>query len=408
MKIRYLLIGLCLLLISCYSDITFSLLKGELLFSMDIGKMENQFDFSINNRDPFLKKNCIYVNNSLIYIANGNASKIMQYTPYGNQILLIYNPRINPPPLLLQQNSINGNTDTITNKKTVAFNLIDIGEIAVDSNKNIYLEDRAANEEYVLENGMVFNKIIRRFDQYGNYKDTIGKEGLAGSPFAFIDSFYITRNNELVVITKSFNAWLVYWYLESGNLLYEIEIDNLHIPIPVDSGYTPNLEKIVPDYNKKELYLMISYSQEVYDKSTNTIKTVINRESRVYTLNLKNGKYNDSFIRLAQDPYSPDTLFEQQEEIRGALYEFLGNTESGYFFFLKLKDNITYELLITDKRGTVYKKLNIHIDDTDLVFIAFDLAKNGLLSALICQNNKAKVFWWRSDRLLKNNYDENS
>jgi hypothetical protein len=405
-------IAIFLFSFSCGSSSHVSTLQSEELFTVPIGKMEDQFDFFINNRVPFVASNLIYLDDRLFYIVNGNAAKVMQYSPFGYLMLLLYNPKINPTPILLKKDTpLEDNK--VANRKASEYSFIDPGAIAVDKDKNIYIQDRVPEAQYVNENGIMYTNIIEVFSQNGDIKKTkenneyiIGKEGIGGSPFPYIENMYITARNELVVICRTTRAWHIYWYSAARSLMYEVEIDAQHVPIPKDSVYIPTLEKIVPDYHKPQLYVMVSYSQRVIDEFTGTVATVKNIESRVFELDLTQGKYSGTSIPVPNQEQEEERLFEEKKETDITLYEFLGVSDSGCFFFTKMKDPTTYYLLILNSRGVVIKKSKFQIDDTDLAFINFNLSRQGILSALIVETSQVRVVWWRSDKIIENQNDE--
>ncbi len=400
-----------LFVLSCGPGYHVSTLQSEELFTIPIGKMEDQFDFFINNRIPCVGSNLIYLDDKLFYIVNGNSAKVMQYSPFGYLMLLLYNPKINPTPILLKKDTPHAD-NKVANRKACEYQFIDPGAIAVDREKNIYIQDRVPEAQYVNENGVMYTNIIEVFSQNGeikrtkeNQEYTIGREGIGGTPFPYIENIYITAENELVVVCRETGAWHIYWFGAERSLMYEVEIDDQHVPVPKNSSDIPTLEKIVPDYHKQKLYLMVSYSRRVIDEFTGTVATVKNVESRVFILNLTQGKYSETSIAVPNEEQE-ERLFEEKKETDITLYEFLGVSESGCFFFAKLKDPTTYYLLILNRRGEVIKKSKFQIDDTDLAFINFNLSRQGILSALIVESTQVRVVWWRSDKIIENQNDE--
>jgi hypothetical protein len=404
--------ALFIFVVSCGQGYHVSTLQSEELFTIPIGKMEDQFDFFINNRIPFVASNLIYLDDRLFYIVNGNAAKVMQYSPFGYLMLLLYNPKINPVPILLKKDNPSGD-NKMANRKACEYPFIDPGAVTVDKDKNIYIQDRVPEAQYVNENGIMYTNIIEVFSQNGEIKKTkenqeytIGREGIGGTPFPYIENLYITDGNELVVVCRTTREWHIYWFSAERSLMYDVEIDDQHVPVPANSQYLPTLEKIVPDYHEQELFLMVSYSQRIIDEFTGTVSTVKNVESRIFTLNLPQGKYSETSIAVPNEEQEEERLFEEKKETDITLYEFLGISESGCFFFTKMKDPTTYYLLILNPQGKVLKKSKFQIDDTDLAFLNFNLSRHGILSALIVETSQVRVVWWRSDKIIENQNDQ--
>lgn len=402
------------LVVSCNNSQAVGTLSTEELFTVPLGKMEDQFDFFVNNKNPLVGINRHYLHEKLFYIVNGNAGKVMQYSPFGYLMLLLYNPKLNTTPVLLKKDDTK-TEKKVSNRKAVEYQFNELGAIAVDRQKNIYIQDRLPEVQYIEENGVKYTNVIKIFSQNGDVKKTkegndffIGKEGVGGSPFAYIQNIYITSNNELVVVTRTSKAWHIFWFDTQYNLLYEVEIDLLHVPIPRDTDYIPSLETIIPDYHKHMLYVMVSYSRRVIDELTNTVAKVRNIESRIFKLDLIKEVYDENSIIIPNEELREEELFEEKKELDISLYEFLGVSESGHFFFAKMKDATTYFLEILDAQGNIIKKSKFQIDDTDLVFIYFNISKEGILSALIGETSQVKIIWWRSDKIIERQTYEDS
>jgi len=149
-KISILFFAALLFIFSCSNTYHLSTLQTEELFSIPIGTMEDQFDFFISNRSPFIAENLIFLNDRLFYVVNGNAAKVMQYSPYGFLMLLLYNPNLNPTPVLLKKDS-KPQGNKVANRKASEYPFIDPGVVAVDKEKNIYIRDKVPEAQYVKE-----------------------------------------------------------------------------------------------------------------------------------------------------------------------------------------------------------------------------------------------------------------
>jgi hypothetical protein len=74
-------------------------LPREELFSLGIGKMDNQVDLFQPRGLGYAQKIGIYMRDGLFYLANSSSSKVMELSSYGDLIFLLYNPQSNPPPV---------------------------------------------------------------------------------------------------------------------------------------------------------------------------------------------------------------------------------------------------------------------------------------------------------------------
>src|SRR3989304_397203 len=95
-------VSLLAALCSCGNTDSISLARED-LFTLNLGKMENQLDFFFDENSPRLYKNDVFFDEGIFYITNGNARKLMEFTPFGDLTLLLYNPDQNPLPVLLRK-----------------------------------------------------------------------------------------------------------------------------------------------------------------------------------------------------------------------------------------------------------------------------------------------------------------
>jgi hypothetical protein len=370
-------------------------LTRQELFSLGLGKMEDQIDLFQTEGELFNLKNRICMRDGLFYIANANSAKIMSFSSYGDLIYMLYNPERNPQPV-----SFSTDQDLAATRRALAFPFQRIGELAVDREKMIYVEDVVAEERKVQDKelGVILDRVVLRFDRAGTRQDFIGQEGIGGTPFPYIDSLFVTENSELVVICRVPQMWQIYWYSDSGILLYHVEIGPRHLPSP-DARMIPYVAKIVPDLSKPLLYLMLYYTQDSVDESTNLTEAVSNPPSRLYTLSLQSGRFQEP-IEIPENGYRKGDMGSQEAEIPAPAYEFLGVSESGHFFLLRGETANLYQLLILDSPGKIISRRYLVMEDSELYFREIRLSSTGILYGLLCEEYEAKIVWWRSDRLL--------
>src|SRR6056297_1206998 len=84
--------GLSLLLVSlflsCEADQPV-VLEKEALFRIELGKMEDQIDIFEVGGVAQPKKNVVDMVDGSVFVANGNANKVMEFTSFGDLISLI-------------------------------------------------------------------------------------------------------------------------------------------------------------------------------------------------------------------------------------------------------------------------------------------------------------------------------
>jgi len=380
------LIRLYVAIIIIYSFVSFSSCKSEdgmerkLLFELALGRGEDQIDLVQMANVPFNKKSRIVMKDGLIYIGNGNSNKVMEFSSYGDILSLYYNSNENPEPVLLTKISGNGQS---SNRNAYSFNFRNIGEIAITNKNYLLVEDTVPDNrnEYDESTDSILNRIVLRFDNEGNFINFLGKEGIGGTPFPYIEKIEVNNNDEIIIITRSIKTWNIYWFSNRGSLLYTVIIPLDDLPVPPEGDYIPSLETIAPDRIKNSVYLKIDY----YNKANNDLDYAM---SYLWTLNLTEGKYI-KYIKI------PKLDIVEGDDIPG----FLGvNNADKYFFLTYVSDN-TFQVMILEENGTVIARNELIMMDDEISYRDLYLDQNGLLVALLGKYDKAEVVWWRSDKL---------
>ncbi len=384
-------------------------LVGSELFSLSLGKLENQIDLFPSSGGTMEKKTRICMRDGWFYIANGNSGKVMVFSSYGDLISLLYNAQTNPTPALLTAPAPSATTDTsspsgvVSTRGAVSYPFSDIGEIAVASDRTLYVEDGVPESKVVRDNdhGVLLTRVVLRFDRKGRPEGYLGQEGIGGTPFPYVMALHVTANDQLVVVTRLPESWEVFWFSRDGALLYHVEIDSAHLPVAAGNGVTPSLVKIIPDLQSPLLYLVIySYKEPVDDPSRTGAGQEDTVTSRVYRLNLRTHQYESS-VELPQNPPRKETLGLKSTEIPAPPSDVIGVSARGYFYLLGYADSNLYTLQILDPAGRVRARRYMVIEDSELSFRDLHLSPTGLVYGLLVDQARAHVTWWRSDLLLK-------
>lgn len=367
----------------------------ENLFQLSIGRLEDQIDlFRLEGRSRPLKTR-ITMRDGIVYIADGNGAKVVKYTSYGDLLSMVYNPEVNPAPLTLRTDAPE---NEIVTRRAVSHPLYEVGEIAVNSRKDIYVEDRLPPDRrtYDAEKRSMLDGVVLHFDSDGKFLDYLGQEGVGGTPFPLISGIHVSSSDELAVVCRHQQGWNVYWFDKAGNLLYLVLVENADLPKLEGRKSRPSLEQIVPAPDGRKLYLKIDYYKETVDESTNTHAGIGYDGSVLWTMDVATGKYVDSLEVPVLERVEEDGGKRVQTE---HVYSFVGASKGGKFFF-SAPDSGGYALLVLESGSPEQRTGFIRVDDDELAFNAFHLSEDGILSALLASDYEAKVVWWRTDRLV--------
>jgi hypothetical protein len=371
-------------------------LPREELFSLGIGKMDNQLDLFQLRGQGYAQKIGLYMRDGLFYVANSSAGKVMELSSYGDLIFLLYNPRSNPPPVSF---STGASDDLAATRKAVAYPLASIGELAVDSAKRLYLEDTVSPERQVTDKalGVLLSRVVLRFDRHGKLEDFIGQEGVGGTPFPYIESLYVTGRDELVVISRTPRSWLVYWYSASGSLQHQLTLQSAALPpLAGAADATLSLGKLAPDSERRVLYAVLYYHNPQAPASDPAQGYL----TRIYRIDAETGRY-DGYLDVPADASRQAAAGSQAGELLPPSYELLGVNTRGEFFLLRREGTNLFRLLVLDRSGRALARRNLVMEDSELYLKVLKLSAEGIIYALLAEEYRARIVWWRSDRLLK-------
>ena len=368
------------------------------LFALDIGRAEDEIDLFQVGGGPLKEKTRVYMRDGLVYVSNGSSNKVMEFTSYGDLLSLWYNPDTNPRPVMLQSTPT---PETVTNKRAHSYAFTRVGEIAVTSDKMVVAEDLLSDERSIFDEelGVTLNRIVLRFSPSGELLDYLGQEGIGGTPFPYIEDVQVTVHDEIVVTTRTMESWLVFWYNRSGDPLYNVEISLDRLPVPQGVEVIPQLETILPDQERRRLYLKLDYYEESYDVDTGTSYGINKTTSRIYWLDLESGEYR-GYVDIPRNTESISDSNVFDRETVEYLYQFAGTAPGEHLYLLSREENEQTQLLIMNTDGRVVKRRNLRVEDENVVYKTFSVSPTGILTGLIGFEDHVDVMWWRSDRLL--------
>ncbi len=383
---------LSLFLLSACGESEVRRLDRDELFSLELGKLDDQIDLFIAADGRGSLRNRIFARDGRIYLSNGNASKVMEFSGYGDLLVLLYNPIANPQPILPTSNG-----GLPVTRRAVAHDFHDLGEIAVGENRTVLVEDRLSeNGEYDEEHGVQLRSRVLRFEA-GRYVDYIGQEGIGGTPFPYIETLEVTESGEIVVVSRNTRGRHVFWYSREGELLFEIPVRNDQLPMPERDDLIPVLERIRPDLEERHLYLKLDYYEQVEgDGGQSDVGEVF---SKVYVLDTEQEMYTEAIeVPRHTTIERPPPDFEPVEVTH--LYRFVGVGPGGYLYFVGRDTDESSELLIMSRNGQVNSRRRIVLEDVPLVDYDLSVSPEGILVALLGRDDGAQIAWWRTDRLI--------
>jgi len=390
-----------ILLSSCVKSNKVLSISETKLFSLDYGNFEEQLNiFNVTKTGAI--NTSIAMRDGFFYVVNGETRKILSLNSYGDLLALYYS-----------EDFYSGNREGLKNRaqtsmwKPVSYPFFLNGKIAVDSRKYMYavgVVPKERNEQDEKEN-LLYSQVVLRFSSDGSVIDYIGQQGPGGTPFPNIKNIYTTENNELVVVCSTNDGLCAYWFGVNGFLRYQIPVKLSSIPRitpeSVNVSASPNdlyitIENIVPDCYAGQLYIKVDYYFSHTDIESKTQSGIDYVKTLVYPLNIETGVFGES-VNISS--YEDSVTEDFSKLVYHMPYDFWGITKNNWMFFVVTTESGFNVQMIQPGTQNVIKR-NLAVDFKDVIYYSLSLSSEGIISALLCDKDSAKVVWWRTDNLI--------
>jgi hypothetical protein len=320
---------------------------------------------------------------------------------------MIYNPDRAVEPLTIKPKKAQnpgqpGAKSEGAGRSAVPYPFRAVGEIAVDSNQTVYVEDRLPPERRVQDKDSlaILDYVVLRFGKGGQFLDYLGQEGVGGTPFPFIIGVYSTSSDDCVVVSVTEAAWLVHWFDYRGVVISSLRLRRDALPMPdKGQGLITSLDKIVPDPDGRSIIFKIDYYREAVDPATKSGSGVEYLSSIAYRMDIHGATISDRWTIPAVEKTAKSG--QNGESVRYVrIPEFIGAAGKNLFFLTADDDGKTY-LSTFDRISRAMNRYAIDIAPDELYYNSYFLSKEGILCALLGTKYEARVVWWRFDSILK-------
>jgi len=372
-------------------------LQREDLFSIDIGFMEDQLALFVFPDDPGLPRASLAMRAGMIYVSDGAGRKIVRYNSFGDLLFLVFNDETNVEPTELR---IRTEEDGQMTRWAFTFPFRSPGRIAVDARRHIFVEEILPDERHVFdaENQTLLDSAILHFDQDGRFVDFLGQGGRGGPPLPSIMGLHASVNDEIVAICRLATGWDAFWFNAQGEQIFLVQIRNDAIPAPpgLTGGFFASIDAVMVAPDARKLYVKVDYYRDVVDPLTGNRIGTETMNSLVWILNVEEGAY-EGFVEI---PFFELVHMDRGQETRvNLLYSMLGVANGGgMLFYFPVEDG--YAILRIDSTGYGQRRGFIAVEPEKLVFNSFHLSPDGILSALLADEWRTTVAWWRMERFM--------
>jgi len=382
------------MLASCSDAREVTALQREQLFTLGYGVLEDQLNlFSLEGNAP-PAKTALAMRDGIFFVSNGNAAKVMTLSSFGDLLAMVYNPERNPPPLTLQA----AETGAVAQGRVArAYPFGSPGEIAVDSKRTIFVEDRVPDSRRSYDDSSMasLEYVVLRFSRDGEYLDYLGQEGVGGTPFPSIVGLYITAADDCVVVCLTGMGWTAFVFDRFGILESTVSIRRNELPRPPEeAGGIASLDRIVAAPDGSGLIIKIDYYREIVDQETHTQAGIEFSSSWAWVMDGSNGAYVE---RYELQPF--ESLVKDEARPVPRAWGLVGAAADTLFLAATDDDGATYYGLF-DRVSRTIRRYSLKIEPDELLYASFSLSPEGILSAVLGSRYEARFVWWRFDRLI--------
>jgi len=347
------------------------------LFSLSVGPLEDQVHIATGYAQAGVR---LSLAGGLFHVVNAPVRKVMRLSSFGDLLLLLYDPRLNPRPVGLAE----AGADTVSTRVAHSLPLGPLGLVAADSQGTMYVQERLAPDDWQTEDGVTRSHVVRRFDRTGADLGYLGREGVSGTPFGWVHRLLITERDELFVVTRDVDAWQAFWFDAGGVLRFRRRLadDDLRagnddepraaIASVMAAGRGPPhllVEAVTPPGGHADIWRVTG---------------------------------DEAPRRAFAAPRSPHAPFRLIGSAGGRLFftSYAGEEDAG--------DSGSHRvpLAITDGEGRPLAQAELSLQDPALQdqvlqFSELQVATDGVLYGARIGAERVEFFWWRTDLLMR-------
>jgi hypothetical protein len=413
-------------------------LKKEHLFSIPIGHSEEEIGILRENNGRFLGPEHVLFRNGFFFTVDTVNQKIMKITTPGDVILIIADGSMEEE---------NAEERVLKTKQKRYYDFNQIGNVAVDSENNLYVEDiflqktevETVIDIFTIDDGSIgddgeyeetYRSHILKFDRLGSFIQRIGTSGVDTEPFYYIYKIDVDRDGNLIVLTgdDDWQSWTYYRFSPEGKRLEKrnINTDELEIEEHRENRASFVMD-VVPSHNPHEVVYWLSYYETSQDsKEMMQEEELWGEEIEIEDYNRARQKQKEKEEGSAErsesirDLVHYDLLFYDLEKNaiatthtwergRGnqieTTEEFIGLDSHMNCFFWKYIDRNKSVITILRPDGSFITKRSFLFED-DGIWMCLQIAPDGSISAIKADEWNVHYYRWRSDKLISNKHEK--
>ncbi len=381
-KFLFLLLPTLIFLLSCDTRTEHSPEKEE-MFTLRFGAMDD----GLGNRV------CAVMSDGFFIISDTGRQKLMKFNSYGDLTDLYYNSSKSRPVIL---NGKPGKISPVSSGKEFPF--ISPTHTATDKKQNIYVADKLP--EHMHQKSSLFDTVlaytVHCFDAAGNYTGKLGPEGPGADPFPMITKLEINNSGHLIVHALVPEGKIIYWFSENMTPLYKLIFSpGDFMTDETDPQLIASPDTVSASADGYFLYIKVDFYRRTMGEND-----IDFHKSSVFTYDMAQRGFTGSIdiphTYMAAENGGKSISIDRLETI----YQLLGVHGSDILFLASPVSSTRYNILILSADGNIIANTYIDCGINREYFSDISLNTEGIISALIKDEEKVHAVWWRSDRLL--------
>ena len=180
------------------------------------------------------------------------------------------------------------------------------------------------------------------------------------------------------------------------SLVSAISVDRVDLPRPADSKeLIPSMGGIAASPVTGDLVMKVDYYRELIDTETRTQSGIEFDSSVAWIMDGTTGMYTDRY-----DLPTFQTMAGRDKDDPGIqrAWDLVGLAGTTIFMTAADENGATFFNLYNMATKTS-ARYSLRIDPEELLYTAYSLSPEGILSAMLCSEYEARFVWWRFDRM---------
>jgi len=415
-------LGILLFLVGCAKGKVEELKKEE-LFIFPIGIEEEEIGVIRQTNGELTGPSTVLFKNGFFYVVDQVNNKLLKITTQGDVILVLAHGA----------EEYDKQEDLLRTKQRKYYPFAHIGQIAVDNENNIYIEEKVveimpekeeidlfiSSDSYEEEGNERYVSRILKFDRLGNFLFSIGENGRGTVPFFYVYKIDVDIDGNLIVFMadEGWEQWTFCKYDNEGSLQEKKSIhiqDVFNVKDMEESAYF--VMDVLPDSKSQYLIYWVSLYTTSYDtKELKKEEDLWGEEIEIKDADLlkekeprkeekKTGRdllyYKLLYYNLETSEI--DRSFKWENELGGTVHsteEFFGMDGESNSFLWEYVNATKAIISIFRSNGSLLTRRSFVFEEDGLwtnVQVAFD----GSVCAVKIGERDLSFYRWRSDKLI--------